>query len=260
MSSQILEATKQRFDIENQLLGLAKTGPEKYLTAQDLENVISDLREENERLQGLEDESKSLRTDKEVLGKLFKKCEAIKRSYEKTFEEAELVRKDPLYYVKKREFLLWTETKNLLEELKRESAQAQELHDAFQRSHVVEVESIGKAEKFDLQLQVKDMETEFLEMLNIREKMFELMQDQQERIKHVTVDTGVTVAELDCLVRSLGKGKGSDSKMPPGGYDEYLFDPETKALKERRDEAMRMLADKEKHNEALVYRIKNAKD
>jgi hypothetical protein len=208
----------------------------------------------------LEDESKSLRADKEILGKLFGKCEAIKRAYEEVFIEAELFRKDPQYYVKKREFMLWDETRSLMEELKRESRQAQELHDAFQRSHVEEVGSLGKAEKLDLQFQIKDMETEFLEMLNLREKMFELMQGQQERIKNVTVDTGVTVAELDCLVRSLGKGKGFDGKMPPGGYDEYLFDDETKTLVERRDEAMRRLADKEKHNEALVSRIRNAKD
>jgi cell shape-determining protein MreC len=74
---------------------LAKTGPEKYLTAQDLENVICELREENERLKGFEDESKSLRADKEILAKLFGKCEEIKRDYENVFIEAELVRKDP---------------------------------------------------------------------------------------------------------------------------------------------------------------------
>lgn len=65
------------------------------MTAQDLENVICELREENERLQGFEDESKSLRADKEMLAKLFGKCEEIKRDYENVFIEAELVRKDP---------------------------------------------------------------------------------------------------------------------------------------------------------------------
>jgi hypothetical protein len=63
------------------------------------------------------------------------------------------------------------------------------------KSHFVEIETEGKAENFDLQYQIKDMETEFLEMLNLREKMFENMQGQQEWIKHVTVDTCVTVAE-----------------------------------------------------------------
>jgi hypothetical protein len=62
------------------------------------------------------------------------------------------------------------------------------------------------------------------------------------------------------LVRSLGKHKNFDGKMPPGGYDEYLFDDETKALVQRRDDAMRRLAGKEKHNEALVSTIRNAKD
>jgi hypothetical protein len=62
------------------------------------------------------------------------------------------------------------------------------------------------------------------------------------------------------LIRGLGKHKILDGKMPPGGYDEYLFDDETKALVERRDEAMRRLAVKEKHNEALVSSIRNAKD
>jgi hypothetical protein len=58
----------------------------------------------------------------------------------------------------------------------------------------------------------------------------------------------------------LGKHKNFEGKMPPGGYDKYLFDDQTKALVERRDVAMRRLADKEKHNEALVSRIRNAKD
>jgi hypothetical protein len=82
-----------------------------------------------------------------------------------------------------------------MEELKKESRHAQELHDAFQKSHFVEIETQGKDEKLDLQYQIKDMETEFLEMLNLREKMFENMQSQQEQIKHVTVETCVTVAE-----------------------------------------------------------------
>jgi hypothetical protein len=245
----IMEVERSKNAIQKEYYSLMATGPERFLTADDLEEVINTLKDENSRLLAAEDDCKALRIEKEKLAQMLPKYERVKNTLEKQFIANDIRKNHNLSAMRQRELDLEAESRRLVEKLSKENLELDEFQRSFKRLAIDEVDREKRDDNSMLIPEINDMEAEYIQKLQTRKAIIEILERKEEELHVVKNDNTALALHLDSLVAHIR----NNQIVATSGVN--LEDDELRSLKLLKDNMMLKLDMKEKENDMLVVKI-----
>lgn len=244
-----MEVERSKNAIQKEYYSLMATGPERFLTADDLEEVINTLKDENARLLAAEDDCKALRIEKEKLGQMLPKYERVKQTLEKQFVANDIKKNHNLGAMRQRELDLEAESRRLVEKLSRENLELAEFQRSFKRLAIDEVDREKRDDNSMLIPEINDMEAEYIQKLQTRKAIIEILERKEEELHVIKNDNTALALHLDSLVAHIR----NNQIVATSGVN--LEDDELRSLKLLKDNMMLKLDMKEKENDMLMVKI-----
>ena len=245
----IVEVQNSKKQIEREYYNMLATGPERFLTAEDLESVIGQLKEENLRLAPAEEECKALRVEKEMLRQSFPQFERVKQTLEKQFIANDIKRDNNMDDLRRREVDLQQENKRLREVLYDETRQVDEFQKTWRRLNIDDIDRQKRDENNTLRAENTDKESEYVNILNSRKQYMKMMEKVEEEMFIIKNDNTALGLHLDSLVSNVRNNQIQATS------DIRLEDDELRTLKMLKDNMMVKYQTTEKENEMLMLKI-----